>query len=55
VTSFTGQMSRHSHELEIGFAGSRLTDHDNCIGRCMNDAGSRCRVVGKYVNWYEDT
>jgi arylsulfatase A-like enzyme len=53
VGFFTGQMSKHNHELAIGFAGSRLTDHDNCIGRWMHDAGYRCGFFGKYVNSYD--
>jgi N-acetylglucosamine-6-sulfatase len=55
VGLFTGQMSKHNHELAVGFAGSSLTDHDNCIGRWMHDAGYRCGFFGKYVNWYDGT
>jgi N-acetylglucosamine-6-sulfatase len=55
VGFFTGQTSKHNHELAVGFAGSSLTDHDNCIGRWMRDAGYRCGFLGKYVNWYDAT
>jgi arylsulfatase A-like enzyme len=55
VGFLTGQMSKHNHELGIGFGGSRLTDHDNCIGRWMNEAGYRSGFFGKYVNWYDGT
>jgi N-acetylglucosamine-6-sulfatase len=53
VGFLTGQMSKHNHELAVGFGGSSLTDHDNCIGRWMHDAGYRCGLFGKYVNWYD--
>ena len=53
VGFLTGQMSKHNHELAVGFTGSSLTDHDNCIGRWMHDAGYRCGFFGKYVNWYD--
>jgi N-acetylglucosamine-6-sulfatase len=55
VGFLTGQMSKHNHELGVGFAGSSLTDQDNCIGRWMHDAGYRCGFFGKYVNWYDST
>jgi arylsulfatase A-like enzyme len=55
VGFLTGQMSKHNDELDVGFAGSRLTDHDNCIGRWMHDANYRCGFFGKYVNWYDGT
>ena len=55
VGFLTGQMSKHNHELAVGFAGSSLTDHGNCIGRWMNEAGYRCGFFGKYVNWYDGT
>jgi N-acetylglucosamine-6-sulfatase len=53
VGFLTGQMSKHNHELSVGFGGSSLTDHDNCIARWMSDAGYRCGLFGKYVNWYD--
>jgi N-acetylglucosamine-6-sulfatase len=53
VGFLTGQMSKHNRELGVGFGGSSLTDHDNCIGRWMSDAGYRCGFFGKYVNWYD--
>ena len=53
VGFLTGQMSKHNQELGVGFAASRLTDHDNCIGRWMHDAGYRCGLFGKYLNWYD--
>jgi N-acetylglucosamine-6-sulfatase len=53
VGFFTGQMSKHNQELFVGFFGSKLTDHDNCIGRWMQEAGYRCGHFGKYVNWYD--
>ena len=53
VGFLTGQMSKHNHELGVGFTGSSLTDHDNCIGRWMHDAGYRCGFFGKYLNWYD--
>jgi arylsulfatase A-like enzyme len=55
VGFLTGQMSKHNHELGVGFAGSSLTDHDNCIVRWMHEAGYRCGLFGKYVNWYDGT
>jgi N-acetylglucosamine-6-sulfatase len=55
VGFLTGQMSKHNHERGIGFAGSTLTDHDDCIGHWMADAGYRCGFFGKYVNWYDGT
>ena len=53
VGFLTGQASEHNHELSVGFYGSSLTDHDNCIARWMHDAGYRCGLFGKYVNWYD--
>jgi arylsulfatase A-like enzyme len=53
VGFLTGQMSKHNHELTVGFYGSSLTDHDNCIGRWMEETGYRCGLFGKYVNWYD--
>jgi arylsulfatase A-like enzyme len=55
VGFLTGQMSKHNHELGVGFFGSSLTDHDNCIGRWLDEAGYRCGFFGKYVNWYDAT
>jgi len=53
VGFLTGQMSKHNHELKVGFYGSTLTDHDNCLGRWMHDAGYRCGLFGKYVNAHD--
>jgi arylsulfatase A-like enzyme len=53
VGLFTGQASRHSGEVFVGFGGSALTDHDNCLGNWMHQAGYRCGYFGKYVNWYD--
>jgi arylsulfatase A-like enzyme len=53
VGFFTGQASKHNHELGVGFFGSQLTDHDNCIGRWLHDGGYRCGLFGKYINWYD--
>lgn len=53
VGLFTGQMSKHNHELSVGFFGSSLTDHGNGIGSWMHDAGYRCGFFGKYINWYD--
>ena len=53
VGFFTGQMSKHNHELSVGFFGSSLTDHGNGIGSWMHDAGYRCGFFGKYINWYD--
>jgi N-acetylglucosamine-6-sulfatase len=53
VGFLTGQMSKDNGEVSIGFYGSTLTDHDNCLGRWMHDAGYRCGFFGKYVNAYD--
>jgi arylsulfatase A-like enzyme len=53
VGLFTGQMSKDNGELGIGYGGSKLKDHNNCVGKWMHDAGYRCGFFGKYVNWYD--
>ena len=51
VGLMTGQMSKHNNELGIGFTGTQLRDHDNCLGKWISDAGYRCGYFGKYVNF----
>ena len=51
VGLMTGQTSKYNNELGIGFNGTKLTDHDNCIGKWMSDAGYRCGFFGKYINF----
>jgi arylsulfatase A-like enzyme len=53
VGLFTGQTSKHSGEIGIGSEGSQLRDHDNALGRWVSDAGYRCGLFGKYVNYYD--
>lgn len=51
VGLMTGQMSKHNNEISIGFNGTQLTDDDNCIGSWMHEAGYRCALLGKYINF----
>jgi N-acetylglucosamine-6-sulfatase len=50
VGFLTGQLSKHNHEVEIGFFGTELNDHTNTVPGWMSQAGYHCAHVGKYVN-----
>lgn len=50
VGYLTGQTSQVNREWSIGYSGTNLGDHDNCLGRWMTAAGYRCGFFGKYVN-----
>ena len=53
VAFFTGQMSKHNGELAVGFAGTTLRDRDNTVAKWLHDAGYRCGLFGKYINYFD--
>ncbi len=53
VGFLTGQTSRHNHEYTVGFKGTALTNHDNALGNWMKEAGYRCGLFGKYINFVD--
>ena len=53
VGLLTGQMSKDNNELNVGFNGTELRDHDNALGKWVHDAGYRCGYFGKYVNFID--
>ncbi len=54
VSFFTGQNSRHHGEVGVGLSGVHYDGHENTVGLWLADAGYRCGLFGKYVNFYDE-
>lgn len=54
VSLLTGQSSLHHGETGVGLAGIDWDDHDNTVAAWLSEAGYRCGMFGKYVNFYDE-